>query len=73
MTTSARTKTRFFVFVGRVLVALGFVAVFAAWISEVRGGPVFGLTQQHLFFDAIALGVLGIACLVDSMLHAKYL
>lgn len=26
-----------------------------------------------LFFDAIALGVLGIGCLLDSMLHAKNL
>lgn len=62
---------RFFISLGRVLLFLSFLAVASAWIAEVRGGLVFGLTQQHLFYDAIALGVLSIGCLVDSMLHAK--
>lgn len=64
---------RFFISLGRVLLLLSFLALASAWITEIRGGPVFGLTQEHLFFDAIALGVLGIGCLVDSMLHAKNL
>lgn len=61
---------RFFVSAGRVLLFMSVVALASAWIAEIRG-PVFGLTQQHLFFDAIALGVLGIGCLMDSILHAK--
>ena len=65
--------TRFFISAGRVLILMSFLALASAWITEIRGGPVFGLTQQHLFFDALALGVLGIGCLVDSMLHAKNL
>lgn len=64
---------RFFISLGRVLLVLSFIALASAWITEIRGGPLFGLTQQHLFYDAIALGVLGIGCLVDSMLHAKNL
>ena len=64
---------RFFITLGRVLLVLSFLALASAWITEVRGGPLFGLTQQHLFYDALALGVLGIGCLVDSMLHAKNL
>lgn len=68
-----RAMTRVFVVLGRLLITLAFVALASAWFSEMRNGPVFGLSQQHLFMDAIALGVLGIACLVDSMLHAKNL
>ena len=64
---------RFFISLGRVLLVLSLIALASAWVTEVRGGPVFGLSQQHLFYDAIALGVLGIGCLVDSMLHAKNL
>lgn len=66
-------RARFFISTGRVLILLSFVALASAWMTGIRGGPLFGLTQQHLFYDAIALGVLGIACLVDSMLHAKNL
>lgn len=66
-------KVRFFIALGRFLLVLSFLALGSAWLTEIRGGPVFGLTQQHLFLDAIALGVLGIGCLVDSMLHAKNL
>jgi hypothetical protein len=33
--------------------------------------PHYG--QQHLFYDAIAIDVLGIGCLMDTMLHAANL
>ena len=64
---------RLFISLGRVLLFLSFLALAAAWITQIRGASLFGMTQEHLFFDAIALGVLGIGCLVDSMLHAKNL
>ncbi len=73
MTFPARTTTRVFIMAGRLLLTLAFIALASAWLSEFRGGSVFGLTQQHLFFDAIALGVLSIAVLIDAMFHAKYL
>ena len=64
-------STRFFSFAGRISLALAVVALLAAWISEPMGGSVAGLSQQHLFSDAIALGVLGIAGLLDALLHSK--
>lgn|GEM_PF-1676102 len=56
---------------GRIFLLMSFMALVSAWMTEVRGQPVFGLTQQHLFYDAIALGILGIGCLMDSMLRRK--
>lgn len=73
MAPSSRTKLLWFMSIGRVLLLMSFVALVSAWASELFDRPVFGLTQQHLFFDAIALAVLGIGCLLDSMLHARYL
>jgi len=64
---------RLFIAAGRVLLFLSAVALFGAWLSQIRGSPVLGMPQDHLFYDAITLGVLGIGCLVDAMLHAKNL
>jgi hypothetical protein len=64
---------RFFVSVGRVFGALAFLALLGAWLSQAIGGSVMGMSQQHLFNDAIALALLGILCLVDALLHQKNL
>lgn len=67
------TRARFLISTGRILLLMSFVALASAWFAEIRGGDVLGLTQQHLFFDALALAALGIGCLLDSILHAKTL
>jgi hypothetical protein len=62
---------RFFAMGGRALVLLGILALVGAWITEIIDRPLLGMSQEHLFFDAIALTVLGIAFMADSMLHAR--
>lgn len=47
------------VVIGRVFLGLAFLALVTAWVSEMRGGPVFGLSQQHLFGDATVMALLG--------------
>jgi len=57
--------------IGRVLIALAVLALLGAWLTELTDGEILGLSQQHLFLDAIALTGLGIAFLLDSLLHAR--
>lgn len=76
LTTGATTATngaRIAAAVGRALIVLAVLALLGAWLSELTDGTLFGLSQQHLFLDAIALTGLGIALLVDALLHARRL
>lgn len=59
------------VFVARIFIALAFLALVGAWITQLTGGTLLGMNQQHLFNDTFALGVLGIAVFLDSLWHAK--
>lgn len=70
---NATRAARFFTLAGRLLLTLAFVALVGAWITQVTGGAIFGMGQQHLFNDAIALALLGIGCLLDALLHLKNL
>jgi Na+-transporting methylmalonyl-CoA/oxaloacetate decarboxylase gamma subunit len=72
-TTVERSAGRFFVGLARVLVALSFLALFGAWVTQATGGQIFGMTQQHLFSDAIVLALLGIGCFIDAWWHARRL
>ncbi len=55
---------------GRISLAAGFAALVGAWIAT-SGGNVFGLSEAHLFNDAIVLSLLGIGALVDAGLHRQ--
>ena len=46
------TAARVAVYVGRVLFTLALLALFGAWITQLTGAPLFGMSQQHLFSDA---------------------
>lgn len=59
------------VYAARIAVLLAVAALFGAWISQVRGGTLLGMSQQHLFNDAIALGVVGIALFADAYWHGR--
>lgn len=59
------------VMIGRVFIMLSFLALVGAWITQVTGGTLLGLSQQHLFNDAIVLSLLGIALFIDAYWHAK--
>jgi hypothetical protein len=65
---TAGTKT---VYLGRVFLALAFFALLGAWLTQLTGRPLFGLTQQHLFYDAIVLALLGIGLFIDANWHAR--
>lgn len=61
----------FFTGLGRVLLIVAFAALAGAWITQLTGKPLLGMSQLHLFLDAVVLGILGIGCLVDALLHAR--
>lgn len=63
----------FFVNLARLFIAFSLLALFGAWITEFRPGPLFGVTQEHLFNDAMILALIGIAFFLDSLLHSKNL
>lgn len=56
---------------GRLFLALALVALVGAWTTQITKEPLFGMSQLHLFLDAVALGILGIAFLIDAVLHAR--
>lgn len=63
--------TKAALYIGRIFLTLAFLALLGAWITQLTGGTLSGMSQQHLFNDAIALALLGIAGLLDALLHAK--
>jgi hypothetical protein len=65
------TRAARFVWLGRLFGLLAFLALLGAWISPLTGGTLWGMSQQHLFNDAIVLSLFSIGCLVDGLLHAK--
>lgn len=71
MSTSPNTGARFAVYIGRVFLALAFFALLGAWITQLTGRTIFGMSQQHLFNDAVALALLGIGMFLDGLWHAR--
>ena len=63
--------TRVAILFGRILLTLSLIALIGAWITQVTGTPLFGMSQQHLFNDAIALALLGIGMFLDALWHAR--
>lgn len=48
------------VYIGRILLFLALLALPAAWLTQLIGGPLFGMSQQHFISDATVLALLGI-------------
>lgn len=63
--------TSFFVYLGRILFALAFLALSGAWLTQVAGGTLLGMSQQHLFNDAIVLSLFGIGMFLDALWHSR--
>lgn len=61
------------VVIGRVFLTLSFLALLGAWLTEVTGDEVAGMSQQHLFNDAVVLALLGISSMLDAFWHARRL
>lgn len=58
--------TPFTYYLARGLFFLAFLALSGAWLTELTGGSLFGLSQQHLFYDAIVLSLFGIGMYLDG-------
>jgi hypothetical protein len=56
---------------GRLLLGLAFLSLLGAWLTQLTGQPLWGLSQIHLFSDATVLSLLGIGALVDAKLHSQ--
>jgi len=59
------------VYLGRFCGLLATLALIGAWITQWTGNPLFGMSQQHLFNDAIVLSLFSIAGMIDGLLHMK--
>lgn len=55
----------------RVLLTLSFLCLLGAWVTQLTGGTLAGMTQQHLFNDSIALSLIGIGSLLGGLIHSK--
>jgi peptidoglycan/LPS O-acetylase OafA/YrhL len=61
----------FFRYMGRFFLALAFLALISAWMLQLSGTTLLGVTQEHLFNDAIVLALLGIGLLIDALTQSK--
>ena len=68
---NAASAARTAVYIGRVLFTLALLALFGAWITQLTGSPLFGMSQQHLFSDATVLALLGIGMFLDALWHGR--
>lgn len=59
------------VWIGRGFLGLALLALLAAWMTEMSGQSVLGLTQEHLFDDATVLALLGVGSFLDAFWHAR--
>lgn len=66
-------KTKAAIYLGRLFGLLALSALVGAWVTQVTGGTLLGMSQQHLFNDAIVLALFSIAGLLDGLLHSKNL
>lgn len=65
------TLARWAVYLGRIFFTLALLALIGAWITQLSDGRLFGMTQQHLFNDAMVLALLGIGSFLDAFWHAR--
>lgn len=56
---------------GRIALSTSFLALLGAWMAQLTGANVLGMSQEHLFSDAIVLSLLGIFGLMDAQLHLQ--
>jgi nitrate reductase gamma subunit len=64
-------KSKMAIYVGRFCGVLALLALIGAWITQLTGRPLAGMSQQHFFSDATVLSLFCIAGLVDGLVHAR--
>lgn len=55
----------------RICALLAVLALVGAWVTQLTGESLAGMSQQHLFNDAIALALLAIIGFLDGLAHAR--
>lgn len=55
--------------IGRIFLTLALLSLIGAWLNQLSGFSLLGMTQQHMFNDSIALSLLGIGMLIDAAFH----
>lgn len=68
---NANTAARIAVYIGRVFFTLALLALLGAWVVQLTGAPLLGMSQQHLFSDATVLALLGIGGFLDAFWHVR--
>ena len=68
---NASSAARIAVYIGRVLFTLALLALVGAWVTQLTGATLLGMSQQHLFSDATVLALLGIGMFLDALWHAR--
>jgi len=72
MATANEKATPFFVYLGRFFFVLATLALLGAWITQsTADGKLLGMSQQHLFNDAIVLSLFGIGMFLDALWHSR--
>ena len=56
--------------IARLMGILGGLALIGAWLAG-EGGTALGLSQQHLYNDAITLTLISIASLVCTLVYLQ--
>ena len=72
-TIKKRGKIKLSITIARVCGIFAIISLIGAWITQITGGSILGMSQQHLFFDSIALSLISIGNFIDSLLHSRNL
>lgn len=67
------SRARGTVLLARFFLIGSFFALVTAWLTQITGGAILGLSQQHLFSDSMALSLIAIVLFLDAAAHAKNL
>lgn len=57
--------------IGRIFLAVGFVSLLGAWMTQWTGADFLGMSQVHLFSDATVFALLAIGIFFDAKLHSQ--
>ena len=61
-----KLEIKYTIYVGRISIALAFLAFLGAWFTQVAHTTILGLDQPQLLVDAILLSLTGTGMLLDA-------
>ena len=66
-----KKATPIMVNLGRIFFVLAVLSLLGAWLTQLTGGTLLGMNQQHFFNDAIVLSLFGIGMFLDALWHSR--